>query len=134
MGENVEDLSGRLRHELGVALAQQTAIAVLLGIVERGKEHRVVDRLASVRIYIGLDDVDRLILVSREQSLVIARLGLDDRPVTHEHDDETQGGQVLGENDEATVRGVAISSPTGPQSHVQKINAISSATCDTPAL
>ena len=33
-----------------------------------------------------------------------------------------------------TVNGVARSSPTGPQSHVQNTTATSSATCDTPAL
>jgi hypothetical protein len=53
VGENVEDLSGRLSHELSVALAQQTAITVLLGIVERGEEHRVIDRLPSVRVHVA---------------------------------------------------------------------------------
>ena len=33
-----------------------------------------------------------------------------------------------------TVRGVASSRPTGPQSQVQKVTATRSATCDTPAL
>ena len=105
VGEHVEDLSGRLSHELSVILAQQTAITVLLGIVERGEEHRVIDRLPSVRVHVGLDDVGRLVLVAREQSLVVARLGLDDRPVTHEHDEEPQGGQVLAEHDEADRQG-----------------------------
>ena len=105
MGEHVENLSGRLSHELSVTLAQETAITILLGIVERGEEHRVIDRLPSVRLHVSLDDVDRLVLVPREQSLVIARLGLDDRPVTHEHDDEPQGGQVLAEHDEANRQG-----------------------------
>jgi hypothetical protein len=83
VGENVEDLSSRLAHELSVILAQQAAITVLLGIVERGEEHCVIDRPPSVGVHVGLDDVGRLVLVSREQSLVIARLGLDDWPVTH---------------------------------------------------
>lgn len=38
VGENVEDLAGRLSHELRVTLAQQTAIVVLLGIVELGED------------------------------------------------------------------------------------------------
>ena len=92
VSENVKDLSGRVFHELSVPLAQQPPITVLLGIVERGEEQRIKDRLASVCVYVSLDDVDRLVRVSCEQSLVVARLGLDDRPVTHEHDDEPQGG------------------------------------------
>jgi hypothetical protein len=76
VGEHVEDLSGRPAHELSVSLSQQPAITVLVGVVERGEEHRVIDRLSSVCIYVGLDDVERLVLVSREQPLVVARLGI----------------------------------------------------------
>jgi hypothetical protein len=114
VGEDVEDLSGRLSHELSVTIAQQTAITVLLGIVERGEEHRVIDRLPSVRVHVGLDDVGRLVLVAREQALVVARLGLDDRPVAHEHDEEPQGGQVLAENDEADRQGRRHQQPHRP--------------------
>ena len=130
----MEDFSCRLNHELGVILGQQTAITVVPGIGERGEEHPVIDRFPSVGVHIGLDDFGRLVLVSSEQSLVIAGLGLDDRLVPHEHDDETQGGQVLAENDEANRQGRRQQQPHRSPEPRPEITAMRSATCDTPAL
>ena len=96
----LHDLSRRIGHEFGVRLADPLSLRVLLGVVQRGKQDLVVHGLGIIGLDVLLDDVGRLVLIPGEESLVVARLRLQDRVVAHEENEKAHRRQMLAEDDE----------------------------------
>ena len=101
----IEHLSRRRHRELDVGVGDVLALPVLLGVVERGQQHLVVDGITGISLHVFEDDVGRLVLVPGEEPLVVARPRVQDRLVAHQHHEEAHRRHVLAQDDEAHGQG-----------------------------
>ena len=128
-----DELARRVDNRRLLLRRQPLLDAIALGVVQRRQDERVVHRVRALGLDVPFDQVGRFALVAREQALVVAYSGASAGVSAINVQNNPSPGTCLPSTTRQTVSGVAISSPSGPQSQVQNATDISSATCETPA-
>ena len=106
-GRQIGDgLSRALVDGFNLVVCELLHVVVPLGMAQGGQEDVVTDVLCRMPLGVGADDVVRLRLVSREQSLVVADVASQHRLVVcHENREKSERGHMLAQDDETDGQG-----------------------------